>query len=220
VVVELAMAMGRTMGLPRESLGLLEEAAMVHNVGYIALDRDTVLKPSTLTDTEISAIKDHPRSGVRIVKDADSAMSVADIVLCHHESPDGMGYPRGLKGSDIPIEAAIIKVAEAFAAMTSPRAYRGSILTEDDALGEIARSVGAMFDPWVAYFLFKMKGRDDLCCKVLHNFGRPSEESIRARLSTGNGWYEPGNGISYCFSSVLWCERDPIAGACVKPEHD
>lgn len=92
---------------------------------------------------------------------------VAEIVRCHHESPDGKGCPRGLRGSAIPIEAAIVKVAETFVAKTHPRVYRGEALPRDQALQEIAGTTGQAFDPIAAYYLFDTMGRGDLASREI-----------------------------------------------------
>ncbi len=181
-VVDLAVALGHKMRLPYKSLELLEHAAMLHNVGYIAVDRDTVLKPALLTDAEMSEIREHPESGMRILREVVGMEGVADIVLCHHESPDGTGYPQGLKGNKIPMEAAIIKVAEAFVAMTNSRPHRSKPFSKNEALDEIACDAGHALDATVTYFLFELMGRSDLSAGVAKGFGPPSKQHIRSRL--------------------------------------
>ena len=181
-VLDLSVAIGHKMRLPFRSIELLEHAALLHNVGYIAVDRDTVLKPALLTDAEMSEIREHPESGMRILREVVGMGAVADIVRSHHESPDGSGYPMGLKGHEIPMEAAIIKAAEAFVAMTNPRPHRAKPLTNERALDEIARDAGSALDPLAAYFLFEVMGRTDLAAKLAKIFGPPSKRQIRLRL--------------------------------------
>jgi HD-GYP domain-containing protein (c-di-GMP phosphodiesterase class II) len=181
-VLELALRIGNKMHLPYRNMQLLEKAAMLHNVGYISVDRDTVLKPSLLSDRELHEIREHPDSGTRILREVVGMSSVADIVRSHHESPDGSGYPLGLKGSEIPIEGAIIKVAESFIAMTSPRPHRHKVMSNGQALEEIARVAGQSLDASVAYFLFDMMGRPDLASRVSKGFGPPGRHHIKPRL--------------------------------------
>jgi HD-GYP domain-containing protein (c-di-GMP phosphodiesterase class II) len=119
---------------------------------------------------------------MRILREVVGMKGVADIVRCHHESPDGSGYPLHLESDEIPIEAAVIKVAEAYVAMTSPRPHRKKVLTQDEALEEIARDSGRSLDPTVAYFLFEMMGRPDLAARVSKGFGPPSRQLIKSRL--------------------------------------
>lgn len=170
------------MHLPYRNMQLLEKAAMLHNVGYISVDRDTVLKPSLLSDRELHEIREHPDSGTRILQEVVGMSSVADIVRSHHESPDGSGYPLGLKGSEIPIEGAIIKVAESYIAMTSSRPHRHKVMSNGEALEEIARVAGHSIDASVAYFLFDMMGRPDLASRVSKGFGPPARHHIKPRL--------------------------------------
>jgi HD-GYP domain-containing protein (c-di-GMP phosphodiesterase class II) len=184
-VVELSVALGHKMRLPYRNLEVLEQAAMLHNVGYIAVDRDTVLKRSLLNDSEMNEIREHPESGMRILREVVGMGSVAAIVRCHHESPDGTGYPRGLRGKEIPLEAAIIKVAEAYVALTSQRPHRRKVFTKDQALDEIARAAGHSLDATVAYFLFEMMGRNDLAAKAAKGFGPPAGRRIKERLHKG-----------------------------------
>jgi putative nucleotidyltransferase with HDIG domain len=182
-VVEVAATIGRKMRLPSRNLRLLGCAAALHNVGYVALDSRLVLKPGDLSPKDISAVRQHPECSRRILSEVEGMADVAEIVRHHHESPDGRGYPCGLEGDAIPIEAAIIKVAEAFMAMTSPRVYRGKTLGRDQALEEIAGAVGCGFDPVVAYYLFEIMGRADLASATIRRFGVPDKKRIAARLS-------------------------------------
>ena len=181
-VVDLSMAIGRKMHLPMKNLEILEEAATLHNVGYIGVDRTTVLKPDRLTKEELSEIQQHPESGMRILREVSRMGGVAEVVYSHHENPDGSGYPRGLKAPDIPIEAAIIKATEAFVAITSPRPHREKIFSRDEALDRIAEIAGHAVDPLVAYHMCEMMGRQDLAVKISGGFGPPTKAQIKNRL--------------------------------------
>jgi putative nucleotidyltransferase with HDIG domain len=182
-VVEIATAVGRKMKLPAANMKLLGHAAALHNVGYIALEPSLVIKPKKLSPEDIAAIRQHPDCSGRILGDVAGMDEVAEIVRCHHESPDGEGYPRGLKADSIPMEAAIVKVVEAFVAMSSPRVYRGKALPRNQALNEIAAATGHDFDPTAAYYLFETMGRGDLASEVSRHFGLPDRGNIRSRLS-------------------------------------
>lgn len=178
----LAVAIGQKMRLPQRNMALLERAAVLHNLGYIMADKKAILKPTKLTTEEIEALKQHPYNSMMILRKVDGTEAVGDIVHCHHESPDGTGYPRGISGGDIPLEASIVKVAEAFVAMTSPRVYRRTPLSRDAALDEIAEATGSCFDPIVVYFLLDMAGRNDLVSRVSGRFGSPTRKAIEERL--------------------------------------
>jgi putative nucleotidyltransferase with HDIG domain len=193
-VLAIAMAIGRKMQLPFRNLALLEKAAVLHNVGYISADRSAMLKPRQLTAREIESVLKHPRYGFDLLHTIAGLESVAEIVHCHHESPNGSGFPRGLRADDIPLEASIIKVSEAFVAMTSPRLYRSDRMSADDALNEIHKGIGTKFDPVASYYLFKITGRDDLAPRVTQELGPPQSGSIRARLQQpGSKTFDPSD---------------------------
>lgn len=181
--VSVATTIGRKMKLPARNLRLLGHAAALHNVGYIALDQEVVLRPGRLSPDDLEAIRQHPECSRDILGRVAGLEDVAEIVRYHHESPDGSGYPCGLDGDDIPIEAAIIKVAEAFTAMTSPRVYRGRTLSRDQAVEEIGASAGKAFDPIAAYYLCEALGRGDLASGIVQRYGMPDRSTIAKRLS-------------------------------------
>jgi putative nucleotidyltransferase with HDIG domain len=181
-VFEIAMAIGRKMQLPFRSLALLERAAVLHNVGYISANRTAVVKHRQLTEREIKSVMRHPRYGFVLLHRIAGLEPVAEIVHCHHESPDGTGFPRGLRADDIPLEASIIKVSEAYVAMTSPRLYRSDRMSADDALNQIHKGAGSTFDPGVVYYLLKIKGRDDLAASVAREAGFPEPGHVKATL--------------------------------------
>ncbi len=181
-VVDLATRLAQRMKLPRRAVELVERAAMLHNVGYISVDRDTVLKPAKLTESEMGEIRGHPESGMRILREVEGLDEVAQIVLNHHESPDGSGYPKGLRLEQIPLEASIVKVAEAYVAMRSERPHRARPLTHEEALEVIADESGRSFDATVAYYLFDLLGRSDLAERVSGGFGAPRRAELRRRL--------------------------------------
>ncbi len=181
-VTSLAVKLAHKMHLPSRNIQLVEKSATLHNVGYIALDRDTILKPAKLTDAEMGEIKAHPESGMRIIKEVEGLDEVAEIVHSHHESPDGTGYPRGLTGNAIPLEAAIVKVAEAYVAMTSHRPHRPRPLTHEEALETIAEDAGKSLDPAVAYHFLEMMNRADLAERISQGFGPPRRALLVRRL--------------------------------------
>jgi putative nucleotidyltransferase with HDIG domain len=181
-VNKVALAIARAMHLPSRSMTLLEKAAVVHNIGYISAERTSVARDKQLTQHEMGSILKHPGKGMRLLRGISGMEAVADIVHCHHESPDGMGFPRHLTNDDIPLEASIIKVSEAYVAMTSPRLYRSNRMSSDDALGQICMEAGKSFDAAAVYYLLETMERDDLAIKVARNFGFPDTGSIKARL--------------------------------------
>ena len=121
-------------------------ASLLHDLGKIGISERILLKPAALSAEEYNIIKLHPRIGFRLLDQVPSLSAISGAVLHHHERWDGTGYPDGLRGEEIPVEARVIAVADAFSAMTSDRPYRGRMNLEH-ALEELERNAGSQFDP-------------------------------------------------------------------------
>ncbi|MDP2760357.1 MAG: HD domain-containing protein [Sideroxyarcus sp.] len=147
-VADLATAIAKQLGLPDEQVHAIHLAGMVHDLGKIKVPAEILSKPGRITDIEFSLIKIHPQAGYDILKGIDFPWPIAQIVLQHHERLDGSGYPQGLKGEQIIIEARILSVADVVEAMSSHRPYRPGLGIEV-ALAEITRQRGIHFDPAV-----------------------------------------------------------------------
>ncbi len=128
----------------RQVIGM---GALLHDVGKIAVPDGILLKPGDLTDAEWQEMRKHPEAGYQIVKQIGFLRDAAEIVHAHHERYDGKGYPRGLKGDEIPLGARLFMVADVYDALTSQRPYR-SPMTCEQARAEIAGE-GGHFDPLV-----------------------------------------------------------------------
>jgi HD-GYP domain-containing protein (c-di-GMP phosphodiesterase class II) len=115
---------GRARGLSPDSLEILRLAALMHDVGKIGVPDDVLFKPDSLTREERDLINQHPVIAAGILEAIDGTRDIADIVLAHHECPDGSGYPSGLRATQIPLEAAILSVADVFVALTEARPYK------------------------------------------------------------------------------------------------
>jgi len=148
-VAALACAIGKEMGLSSEMVETLRLVGMIHDVGKIAIPADILAKPTRLRATEYELIKDHPRLGADVLSTVSFLQPAAEIVLQHHERIDGSGYPQGLVGDQIRLEARIIAVADVVEAMFSHRPYRPG-LGIDAALEEIESHAGLTYDPEVA----------------------------------------------------------------------
>jgi PAS domain S-box-containing protein len=144
-VSDLARSIATEMGLSADRQDFIRTASAIHDIGKIAIPSEILSKPTKLTDLEFSLIKTHAQSGYDILKDIEFPWPVADVVLQHHERMDGSGYPQGLKGDDILLEARIIAVADVVEAIASHRPYRAS-LGIDLALEEISRNKGILYD--------------------------------------------------------------------------
>ena len=159
-VSKLATAIAQEMKLPQDKIEGVRFASLVHDVGKINLPTEIVSKPSKLVEVEFNLIKNHPRIGYDILKEVDFPWPIAEIVFQHYEKIDGSGYPRGLKGDEILIEAKILGVANVVEAMSSYKSYRPA-LSIDESLAEISRNKNILFDPEVVdtcLRLFKEEG--------------------------------------------------------------
>ncbi len=145
-VAQLAMAIGRELGLADDRVEGLYIGALIHDIGKIRIPAEILSRPGKLTANEFELIKTHPEVGYQIIKDIAFPWPVAEMVLQHHERLDGSGYPRGLAGDQIITEARIIAVADVIEAIISHRPYRPA-LSVDIALKEIGDKRGSLFDP-------------------------------------------------------------------------
>ena len=144
-VSHLACAIARRMGLRKDEIEGLKVAALLHDLGKIYVPAEFLSKPGKLTDIEHDLLKTHPKVGYDILKEIEFPWPVAETVLQHHENMDGSGYPNGLTGDEIIVEARIISVADTTEAMASHRPYRPA-LGVDMALEEITRHKGTLYD--------------------------------------------------------------------------
>lgn len=148
-VTQLACAIAKEMGLPKEQIDGIRVAGIVHDIGKIHVAAEILNKPVKLKDIEMELIKTHCEAGYEILKTIEFPWPVAEIVRQHHERMNGSGYPRGLIGEDILLEARILAVADVVEAMISHRPYR-SALSLNEALKETSKNRGKLFDPNVA----------------------------------------------------------------------
>jgi PAS domain S-box-containing protein/putative nucleotidyltransferase with HDIG domain len=155
-VAGLAEAMARVMGLSEEQITGIHIAGVLHDIGKMAVPVEILVKPGRLTDTEMSLIQIHPEAGHEILQGIDFPWPVAQATLQHHERMDGSGYPQGLKGDKIILEARILAVADVVDAMTHHRPYRPAFSVQD-AMEEISNGRGRFYDPQVV----------DACLEVL-----------------------------------------------------
>ena len=148
MIAALATGIGIELGLPDEEIERIRIAALLHDLGKIAIPEEILDKPSTLTDAEWQAIGEHPRIGQVILEQASNLREAIPVVLHHHERYNGGGYPHGLRGNEIPLGARIVAVADAYHAMVHDRPYKGA-LSHEEALAELRRHGGTQFDPEV-----------------------------------------------------------------------
>jgi diguanylate cyclase (GGDEF)-like protein len=157
---DLVRAIAKEMGLSRDRIDGIRIASSVHDIGKISLPSEILSKPTKLNAAEFSLIKEHARQGYEILKDVESPWPLSQIVYQHHERIDGSGYPRGLKGGEIIIEARILAVADVVESIASDRPYRPTLGIEA-ALEEIVKNRGILYDEAAAdacLRLFRGKG--------------------------------------------------------------
>lgn len=145
-VSEICQRIWMEIGESESKLSTLKLASLLHDIGKIALDEKIINKEGKLTEQEYDEIKRHPEIGYRILGFSYEMKDLAESILTHHERWDGSGYPRGLKGEEIPLVARIIAIADAYEAMTADRPYRKA-LSREEAIDEILRGAGTQFDP-------------------------------------------------------------------------
>jgi diguanylate cyclase (GGDEF)-like protein/PAS domain S-box-containing protein/putative nucleotidyltransferase with HDIG domain len=154
-VSELCVLLAKKLGFDDNDINILKLTGLMHDIGKIGIEDKILNKDGTLTDEEYNQMKRHPEIGYRILNSVNEFSDIATSVLQHHEKWDGSGYPQGLKGKDICLEARIVCIADAFDAMTSLRSYRTAI-GQSEAIKEIERCRGTHFDPDIARQFIEM----------------------------------------------------------------
>jgi putative nucleotidyltransferase with HDIG domain len=161
-VTAIAEAIALRLGWGAERLEQLRVGGPLHDIGKLAISDEVLGKPGNLDERELALIRQHPRLGARILLRLVAFRGALPYVLYHHERWDGTGYPTGRAGKQIPIEARVLAIADAFDAMTSDRPYRPA-LSRDEALAEVERCAGTQFDPaLVRIFLELFAGAAEL----------------------------------------------------------
>lgn len=161
----LSCAIAKEMNFSKEQIEGIKMAGLIHDLGKISIPSEILSKPGRITDIEFSLVKNHPQAGYDILKRVKFPWPIAQIVLQHHERMDGSGYPSGLSGEKILIEARVLSVADVVEAISSHRPYRPA-LGIDKALEEISKNRGILYDPKVV----------DACLRLFNQKGFKFEE--------------------------------------------
>lgn len=160
-VTLLCKLLAEELGLDPQVQDDLEVSALLHDIGKIGVSNRVLRKPGKLNAEERDEVRTHPVLGALVLREVETLANVVPSVLYHHERWDGQGYPSGLSGSDIPIAARVVAVADAFEVMTAGRPYREP-RSPDDALAELKREAGGQFDPEVVSALERLYRRGGL----------------------------------------------------------
>ncbi len=145
----LAENIGKALGMNDDTLEKLVTLSSIHDIGKISIETDILNKTDPLTNEEWEMIKKHPEMGYRIAMASLELASMADYIISHHERWDGLGYPVGLKGEEIPLLSRIVSILDAYDAMRTEKTYRRK-LSKEEAIEEIRKNAGTQFDPDIA----------------------------------------------------------------------
>lgn len=154
-VTDLASILGQQIDCTPEQLNVLEFAARIHDIGKIAINDFIINKPGRFTEAEYIMVQQHSLLGYRLIQSLELDSLIPEIILHHHENFDGTGYPHGIKGEAIPLEARIIRITDTYDALTSNRGYRPAY-THHEAI-KIMEESHNCYDPQLLEIFFKMK---------------------------------------------------------------
>jgi len=159
-VARYAALLARELGWGNADVNNIYNIGLLHDIGKISVPDSIIHKPGPLNDEEWEIMRRHTILGAEILKDIHIVKTAGAVALHHHERYDGTGYPKGLKGEEIPIEARIICLADAYVAMTNPRVYR-ECLTPEQAVKELQDCKGTQFDPYLVDLFLKVLAEGD-----------------------------------------------------------
>jgi len=198
-----ALAIAKRLDLDSATLEQLSLAAFLHDLGKLGTPEQLIQKPTALTEDEKAIMRLHPELGSRMLAGVPEMDEIKAAVRHHHENFDGSGYPDGLEGEQIPIKARIIRVADAYDALTSPRSFRQFFFNHEEAIKEIRKNVGTFFDPEVVNALCKLETLAKLRQTISNGFTFP-------RFS--NSPLPPVSSLSFA-EMFLEVEREPALAA-------
>jgi putative nucleotidyltransferase with HDIG domain len=161
-VADISVLLATCMGLGEPLLSTIERAALLHDIGKVAMPDSLIHKPGALTEEEVAIIRTHPQIGHDILNAVPFLRPAAEIVMASHEWYNGHGYPNGLKGEEIPLGARVVAVADAYDALTRSRVYRDPVSAEA-AGAELVRCAGRQFDPDVVQAWLRLADYQTAC---------------------------------------------------------
>jgi putative nucleotidyltransferase with HDIG domain len=179
-VTAFTIAIARAMGLPREQILVIARGAFLHDIGKMAIPDAILRKPDKLDPDEVARMREHAYQGYQMLKKIPFLLEASEIVYAHQERFDGTGYPRGLKGEEIPLGARIFSIADTLDAITSDRPYR-SAQTLEAARAEIQKWSGRQFDPEVVKVFLEMPN------KIWEDLRKDIDAQIYSRVAYSTG---------------------------------
>jgi putative nucleotidyltransferase with HDIG domain len=196
-VTAFTIAIARAMGLPAEQIRIIARGAFLHDIGKMAIPDAILRKPGKLDSREVEQMREHSYHGYQILRKIPFLAEASDIVYSHQERFDGTGYPRGLKGNEIPLGARIFAIADTLDAITSDRPYRAA-QSLAAARAEIKRCAGGQFDPEVVRIFLEMPDNiwEDLRREI-------NSQGYRFVAETKAALPEAGNSRHKAFSSSV-----------------
>lgn len=218
----LAEAMGKHLGLSQARMEVLHDAVLLHNIGYVGVDPSLLRRKGTLTDEEFLKIREHPRIGARILLRVPSLREVGWVVLCHHERPDGQGYPLRLNRGEAPVEAYVVAAVEGFCSLKYGRDHQKSLGGEPAferlvalagtrydraAVAALGRALGLKVPPHLEPYLHSRPSRGDLFLKKHHVQSLqpelPGFQAENLRLYSSFSTFQSGQGILATLGGVV-----------------
>jgi len=175
------VALARQLDLPAAEIDRLRPAALLHDLGKVAIPADILEKPGALTSGEWRTVVQHPRIEQVILEQAAALKDAVPIILHHHERYAGHGYPYGLRAHEIPLGARIVAVADAYDAMVHDRFYKRAV-THEAALAELRRHAGTQFDPELL----------ELFCDLYGSVAPEPDQTVLAMIATSDAHPSPG----------------------------
>jgi diguanylate cyclase (GGDEF)-like protein len=180
LIATIVVTLGRQLELPEADIDRLRIAALLHDVGKVAVPTEILEKPSALTSAEWRTVVQHPRIGQVILEQAAALKEAVPIILHHHERYGGHGYPYGLRALEIPLGARIVAIADAYDAMIHDRPYKPAI-SHDQAIAELRRHAGTQFDPELV----------ELFCDLYSAVGPEPDETVLAMTAASDAHRPP-----------------------------
>jgi putative nucleotidyltransferase with HDIG domain len=187
-VSQYACALGQALSVSEAELNVIRVGALLHDIGKIGISDAILQKPGRLTPQENALIQQHPSIGRRILDRVVAFQPYLDVVELHHENWDGTGYPHGLRGEATPLAARVVKLADAYDAMTSDRPYRAG-MSHEDTLAVLRKVVGSQFDPAVFEVFCTLPGKapssslDRLAAAIRGSDVEPAQATVSERKS-------------------------------------